>query len=41
MLLGYNYQSSQWYEQSYSLFDKKYKKVDIGKKKKRSTPKKN
>ena len=25
-LLGYNYQSSEWYEQSYSLFDKKYKK---------------
>ena len=34
MLLGYNYQSSQWYEQSYSLFDKKYKKVDKSKKKK-------
>ena len=25
-LLGYNYQSSQWYENSYSLFDKTYKK---------------
>ena len=24
-LLGYNYQSSTWYEKSYSLFDKKYK----------------
>ena len=24
-LLGYNYQSSKWYENSYSLFDKKYK----------------
>ena len=24
-LLGYNYQSSKWYEQSYSLFNKKYK----------------
>jgi len=23
-LLGYNYQSSRWYEQSYSLFDKSY-----------------
>ena len=23
-LLGYNYQSSQWYENTYSLFDKKY-----------------
>ena len=25
-LLGYNYQSSKWYEQSYKIFDKKYKK---------------
>ena len=25
-LLGYNYQSSQWYENSYSLFDKTYEK---------------
>ena len=25
-LLGYNYQSSKWYENSYVLFDKKYKK---------------
>ena len=25
-LLGYNYQSSEWYENSYSLFDKTYKK---------------
>ena len=25
-LLGYNYQSSKWYENSYSLFDKNYKK---------------
>ena len=24
-LLGYNYQSSEWYKKSYSLFDKKYK----------------
>ena len=24
-LLGYNYQSSKWYENSYSLFDKRYK----------------
>jgi len=39
-LLGYNYQSSKWYEQSYSIFDKKYKIVDISKKKKRSTLKK-
>tara|TARA_B100001093_G_scaffold483443_1_gene515956 strand:- start:463 stop:1296 length:834 start_codon:yes stop_codon:yes gene_type:complete len=39
-LLGYNYQSSQWYEQSYSIFDKNYKKIDRSKKKKRSTLKK-
>ena len=25
-LLGYNYQSSKWYEKSYSVFDKEYKK---------------
>ena len=34
-LLGYNFQSSKWYEQSYSLFDKKYKinnKVNLKKK---------
>ena len=24
-LLGYNYNSSKWYEMSYSVFDKKYK----------------
>ena len=29
-LLGYNYQSSIWYEKSYSIFDKKY---EINKKK--------
>ena len=23
-VLGYNYQSSKWYEKSYSFFDKKY-----------------
>ena len=34
-LLGYNYQSSKWYEKSYKLFDKKYKsKLDIKKEKK-------
>ena len=32
-LLGYNYQSSKWYEQSYSIFNKKYE--NIGKRKKR------
>ncbi len=26
-LLGYNYQSSKWYENSYSLFDKNYEKI--------------
>ena len=35
-LLGYNYQSSKWYENSYSLFDKTYKK----RKKKKSVTKK-
>ena len=25
-LLGYNYQSSQWYEKSYSMFNKVYEK---------------
>ena len=24
-LLGYNYQSSEWYENTYALFDEKYK----------------
>ena len=27
-LLGYNYESSQWYENSYALFDKSYEKID-------------
>ena len=38
-LLGYNYQSSQWYEKSYSIFDKKYemnKKKNEKKKKKKN-----
>ena len=39
-LLGYNYQSSKWYEQSYIIFNKKYKKNDKSKKKKRFTLKK-
>ena len=25
-LLGYNYQSSEWYEKSYKVFNKNYKK---------------
>ena len=33
-LLGYNYQSSQWYENSYAIFDKKYKKREKTKLKK-------
>ena len=32
-LLGYNYQSSQWYENSYAFFNKKYKKREIKKNK--------
>ena len=39
-LLGYNYQSSKWYEQSYSLFNKNYKKIEKSKKNKKSTIKK-
>ena len=34
-LLGYNYQSSKWYEKSYKIFNKKYKsQVEIKKEKK-------
>ncbi len=34
-LLGYNYQSSQWYEKSYKIFNKKYKsKLELKKEKK-------
>ena len=40
-LLGYNYQSSEWYEKSYSLFDKKYKIIKKNKIKRKSTHKKN
>jgi outer membrane protein assembly factor BamD len=32
-VLGYNYQSSEWYEKSYSVFNKTYeenKKMDCG-----------
>ena len=32
-ILGYNYQSSQWYESSYKVFNKKYKTRKIKKKK--------
>tara|TARA_X000000368_G_C22938194_1_gene670861 strand:- start:36 stop:755 length:720 start_codon:yes stop_codon:yes gene_type:complete len=30
-LLGYNYRSSEWYANTYSLFDKDYKKIKIQK----------
>ena len=30
-LLGYNYQSSEWYENSYIIFDQNYKKIKIRK----------
>ena len=39
-LLGYNYQSSEWYENSYSLFEKKYKIIKKNKIKNKSTLKK-
>ena len=35
-LLGYNYQSSKWYEKSYSVFDKEYKENVKKRDKKRS-----
>ena len=35
-LLGYNYQSSKWYEKSYSVFDKEYKENVNKRDKKRS-----
>ncbi len=41
MLLGYNYQSSEWYEKSYIIFDKTYKKnKEIKMKKEKSIVKK-
>ena len=33
-LLGYNYQSSEWYKKSYKVFNKEYKEKDTGKIKK-------
>ena len=35
-ILGYNYQSSKWYEKSYSVFDKEYKENVKKRDKKRS-----
>ena len=32
-ILGYNYQSSKWYERSYKVFNKKYKTKKVKKKK--------
>ena len=39
-VLGYNYQSSEWYKNSYSLFDKQYKIIKKNKIKRKSTIKK-
>ena len=33
-LLGYNYQSGEWYKKSYKVFNKNYKEVDPKKLKK-------
>ena len=33
VLLGYNYQSSEWYEESYKIFNKNYKKKSLRDKK--------
>jgi outer membrane protein assembly factor BamD len=35
-VLGYNYQSSKWYEQSYKIFNKKYATLQDSKKDKKS-----
>jgi len=35
-LLGYNYQSSQWYEISYAIFDRTYKRKEIKKNKEKN-----
>ena len=32
-ILGYNYQSGEWYERSYKVFNKKYKPKKISKEK--------
>ena len=39
-LLGYNYESSQWYENSYALFDKSYEKINRNEKNTKSNLKK-
>ena len=33
VILGYNYQSSEWYERSYKVFNKKYKPMKVKKQK--------
>ena len=33
-LLGYNYQSSKWYEMTYSVFNKMYKNQNLNQKEK-------
>ena len=35
-ILGYNYQSSEWYEETYKVFNKNYKKRSIKKRKRKS-----
>tara|TARA_Y100000992_G_scaffold287770_1_gene240863 strand:- start:81 stop:656 length:576 start_codon:yes stop_codon:yes gene_type:complete len=34
VLLGYNYKSSDWYEESYKVFNRDYEKISVRKKKK-------
>ena len=36
-ILGYNYKSSEWYERSYSLFNKTYRKKILEKEKKKNS----
>jgi outer membrane protein assembly factor BamD len=36
-LLGYNYQTSKWYENTYSIFNKKYKKTNLKKTNKKNS----
>ncbi len=36
-VLGYNYQSSKWYEKSYSIFDKTYEEKKLSKNKKKTS----
>ena len=37
LLLGYNYQSSEWYKESYKIFNKKYKKINKNEEVKKSS----